>query len=61
MILIDYTQYLEQQALYAESFKRQALNAADRREQAEAEKFGELAGDAYLRVTRMLRRAVDLR
>jgi len=61
MILVDYTQYLEQQALYAESFKRQAIDAADRREPVEAERFGELAGEAYLRVSRMMRRAVDLR
>lgn len=61
MILVDYSNYLDQQAQYAESLSRMAVHAKNRHDGALAERLGDAAGDAYSRLWRMNEQQVAVR
>lgn len=60
MILVDYSNYLEQQAQYARSLSRMAVRARDQREKERAAQLGDAAGEAYTRLWRMREREVTI-
>ena len=61
MILIDYSNYLDQQAQYAESLSRMAVHAKSHDDSRRAEQLGDAAGEAYSRLWRMNEHQVAVR
>ncbi len=60
MIVVDYGNYLDQQALYADSLRRMTSRALRDRQAEQARALGDAAGAVYERLARMKRREVAI-